>query len=265
MTEPVAFYLPEPDGTFRSTTATTSPWDPTQQHGGPPSALLARAIELCSPRPDMAVCRVSVDFLGGIPQGVMTVEAEVIRPGRRVELVEARLSTAGRTAVVARAWRMRVSPGSAPAMPEQAVQPPELPDPQPQRYFASVAPDWGYGRAIEWRFVGGHYTELGPARVWARPRLPLVHGETTSGLQRALIIADSANGLSSVLSLDEWLFVPPTLSLTLYREPVGDWILVDAETVIDSRGTGMAQAAVSDRDGAFGVATQPLLVQRRAD
>jgi hypothetical protein len=194
----------------------------------------------------------------------MTIETEVLRPGRRVELVEARLSVAGRCAVVARAWRSQVRPDSAPAVPASPVAPPELPGAQPQRYFVGVDPSWGYGHAIEWRFVRGGYDEPGPVSVWARPRLPLVAGEPITALQRALIIADSANGLSAELDFADWLFVPPTLNVTVYREPRGEWILLTASSVIDPRGTGMAHAGLSDASGEFGVATQPLLVQRRS-
>ncbi len=194
----------------------------------------------------------------------MSIETEVLRPGRRVELVEARLSVGGRRAVVARAWRSQIQPGSAPGRPVSPVRPPELPAAQPQRYFVGVDPSWGYGRAIEWRFVQGGYDEPGPVSVWARPRVPLVADEPSSALQRALIIADSANGLSAELDFADWLFVPPTLGVTVYREPLGEWVLLTASSVIDPRGTGMAHASLSDESGEFGVATQPLLVQRRS-
>jgi hypothetical protein len=189
----------------------------------------------------------------------MTVDAEVIRPGRRIELVEARLSADGRPVATARAWRSQVT--DVPA-PEQPVLAP-LPEAQTQRFFPSMHPDWGYGRANEWRFVRGNLSETGPATVWVRPRIPLVLGEATTGLQRALIIADSTNGVSAELDLNEWLFIPPTLTLTVFREPIGEWILLDATTRLDPRGSGMAHATLSDRSGEFGVATQPLLVQRR--
>ena len=40
-----AFYLPLGDDRWGATRHTTGPWDAGFQHGGPPSALLARAIE----------------------------------------------------------------------------------------------------------------------------------------------------------------------------------------------------------------------------
>ena len=263
-TGPAGFYLPTADGGLDSTPATTSPWDDTLQHGGPPSALLARAIEACQPRADMAVSRITIDFLGAIPQGRMTVTAQVLRPGRRIELLEAQLFAGSRCVAVARAWRGQIGPDAAPQVPAGSPRPHPLPGPQPQSFFTVVDPDWGYGRAIEWRFVSGGFNELGPVLVWARPTMPLVAGEPVSGLQRALILADSANGLSAELSLTEWLFIPPALTVTVYREPQGEWLLLDARTRIDSRGSGMAHATLFDQQGEFGVATQPLLVQRRS-
>lgn len=260
---PAAFYLPVSDGIYDSTSATTSPWDGQQQHGGPPSALLARTIQACTPRPDMAVSRISIDFLGPIPQGRMEVSAEVLRPGRRVELVEARLDVAGRRVAVARAWLGQVDVDTAPAVPTDPPPVPARPGPQEQAYFPGVDPEWGYGRAIEWRFVRGSYLELGPAVVWARPLLPLVAGEPMTGLQRTLLVADSINGISCELDLTEWLFIPPGLTFTGYRESDSEWVLLDATTLVDPRGAGLAHATVFDPEGQIGVATQPLLVQRR--
>lgn len=258
-----AFYLPVADGVFDSTTATESPWGPAQQHGGPPSALLARAIEGCGPRPEMAITRIAIDFLGPIPQGRVTVTTEVLRPGKRVELVEARLAVDGRVAAAARAWRIATAPGSAPPVPVTPAPPATLPPPQDQVFFRDVDASWGYGRAVEWRSIKGGFAEPGPATVWARPRIPLVAGEPLTGLPRALVVADSINGLSAELDVTEWLFIPPALTVTVHRRPTGDWILVDAVTTVDASGTGMSHGTLSDASGEFGVATQPLLVARR--
>lgn len=260
---PAGFYLAIGVDEFESTVATTSPWDPAQQHGGPPSALLARAIERVGPRPDLVVARFSVDFFGSVPQGRLTTSAEVLREGRRIELVEATLRVESRTVAVARAWRVKPSPDVT--APVVAAPVAELPGEQPQRYFAMLDPSWGYGRAIEWRFVRGGYRELGPSTVWTRVRLPLVAGEEPSGLQRMLVIADSTNGLSAVLDLREWLFIPPGLTLTTNRVDAGEWLLLDAVTTIDRSGVGLAHASIADEHGQLGLVTQPLLLQRRND
>src|SRR5690625_3719165 len=101
---PAAFYLPIAENEFDSTAATTSPWDETMQHGGPPAALLARAVERVRPDEDMPIGRISIDMLGPIPQGRIRTEAQILRPGKRIELIEAKLWANERLAVTATAW-----------------------------------------------------------------------------------------------------------------------------------------------------------------
>lgn len=259
---PAAFYLPLAENEFDSTAATMSPWDESMQHGGPPAALLARAVERVRPDAGMPIGRISIDMLGPIPQGRIRTEAQILRPGKRIELVEAKLWANEKLAVTATAWRLRATPG---ATTEQAhtVEAPALPEEQEQVYFPGVDPDWGYGRAIEWRFVAGSYHETGPANVWARPRIPLVAGEETSPVQRLAIVADSANGLSAELSQTEWAFIPPTMTLTLGRQPGTEWVNITARTIISADGRGVTDGDLYDQDGYLGVVSQPLLVAAR--
>lgn len=140
---------------------------------------------------------------------------------------------------------------------------PPIPPPQRQRFSAGVPADWGYGHAIDWRFVGGGFDRIGPATVWTRVRLPLIDGQEPSSLQRMVIVADSANGLSAELDFGAWLFVPTSFSLTVHRHLVGEWMLLDATTRIETSGVGMANADLADPDGRLGVITQPLVVARR--
>ena len=123
------FYVPlSGDGSrWRATGHTAGPWDPTAQHGGPPSALLGRATERCAPRDDVVVARVSVELLGPVPVGELDLRVRVARPGRSVELVEAVLAAGGRD--VARAWAWRVLRTSATPVPDRRPVPPALPEP----------------------------------------------------------------------------------------------------------------------------------------
>lgn len=258
-----AFYLPTgDDGTFESTPATASPWDDSLQHGGPPAALLARAVESVRSDPALAIARFTADMLGGIPQGTMRVEAHVARPGRRVELVEASLWAGDRLAVKASAWLIRTTPGSTREHWRPEAETPAIPPASSERFFEGVSPDWGYGRALDWRFVSGGY-EPGPATVWARLRVPLVAGEQASPVQRLLTLADSTNGLSGSLPMSSWYFIPPTVTVTIERPPVSEWMLLDARSTIGPNGVGLAQGDMSDEHGRFAVVTQPLMVAPR--
>ncbi|MBO0771805.1 MAG: thioesterase family protein, partial [Actinobacteria bacterium] len=100
------FYVPAGQDTWRATIHTTGPWDPGSQHGGPPSALLGRAIQRCAPRDDMVVARFTCEILRAVPVGEIEVTARVARPGRSVELLEAAARSGGREVARASAWRV---------------------------------------------------------------------------------------------------------------------------------------------------------------
>jgi hypothetical protein len=229
------------------------------QHGGPPSALLARAIET-EPAPWPAVViRMSVDILGPVPVDEVTLRTEVLRSGRSVELVQAELAAHGRVAVRATAWRVRETPHVLPDRPEPVHDVPPFPDAD------APAPPWpgGYLRAMQWRIAAGAWNQPGPATVWARMRLPLVADEQATGLQRVMVLADSGNGVSNVLPQQDWLFINPDLTVHLAAEPEGEWICLDAATTVDTHGFGLAASRLFDRQRLVGRGAQALFVGPR--
>jgi hypothetical protein len=247
--------------TFTATRATESPWDERLQHGSPPTALLARAMLRAHPREDMRLARITSEFLGPIPRGEMRVTTRVLRPGRRIELLEGVLESGGREVVSARAWRIAVQPaGSVP--PATTPPDPVPPVPGPQEPLTWLR-GWGYAESMEWRYVN-HKDGPGPAAVWARTRIPLVAGEPMEPLDRALLLVDSANGISGELPMDGWLFVPPSLTVAVERYPEGEWVLLEARTTLTDDGLGLTSSRLADERGYFGSGTQPLLVERRA-
>ena len=262
---PEAYYLPVGDDELESTAATTSPWDLTMQHGGPPSALLARAVDRTTDDPAFTIARLTVDMLGPIAQGRIRTEAEVVRPGRRVELVTARLFANDRLACSATAWRVRETAESTRHLVDGAAALPPIPETGVTSFFEGVPPDWGYGPSIEWRFVEGGFDgpASGRARLWTRVRIPLVAGEETAPLHRLMVVADSTNGVSARLPIQEWWSIPNTLTVTVERVPTGEWMWMDAATDISPHGRGVAHSTMSDRDGVLAHVAQPLLVSRR--
>ena len=247
---------------------TTGPWDAGAQHGGPPSALLGREMQRCQPRDDMIVARFTCEILGAIPVGEISVAARVTRPGRSVQLIEATASAGGREVARACAWRVlrtAAAVASRPAAP--AVLPGEGEREGEREGGPTVGPrgGWvdGYLSAIEWRGVRGGFTEPGPATVWARMRYPLVPDEEPGPLERVLAIADSGNGVSRELDIASWHFINPELTVHLHREAAGEWICLDAQTVISAGGAGLATSVLSDLDGPVGVGAQSLLIAPR--
>src|SRR5262245_39733345 len=143
-----AFYLPTADDSFLATEHTEGPWTPGAQHGGPPAALLGRAIERTPGLAGAMVSRVTCEILGPVPVGDLTIRTRLVRSGRSVELVEAELEAGGRTAMRAAAWRIRTGEFAVPEIVADDAQPP-LP-----RGEVADDPRWrsGYLDAIEWQF-----------------------------------------------------------------------------------------------------------------
>jgi hypothetical protein len=259
-----AFY--EPDGDlFRATELTRGPWDPGAQHAGPPAALLGYAIERLPETEDFQVGRITFEILRSMPIGPVRVEAEVARPGKRVQMVEAALSDAdGEVLMRARGWRLRKARLDLPGEALLASQPPAPPADGKAAEFFPIEQEHGYHSAMEIRFVAGGWLEPGPATAWLRMRRPLVAGEEPTPLQRLLVAADVGNGISAALDFRRFLFINVDLTVHLERMPKGDWIGVDAATLPRPKGVGTAESTLFDVDnGRVGRALQTLLISER--
>jgi hypothetical protein len=258
---PDAYYLPLGDDRYTATEHTQGPWDSALQHGGPPSALLARELERIPADDPRVVVRLAIDLLGPVPVGDVQLASRVIRPGRKVELVEAELSAGDRVAVRARAWRLRSATLDLPDGADVRRAPPQFPDTD-----GPSAPGWagGFIDSLQARFSKGGWNSAGPATLWARMRGPLVAGEEPSGLQRLMVLADCGNGISSWLPIVTWMFINPDLDVHLARQPEGEWLCLEAETSLDpDHGFGLASSRLYDQTGQVGTGAQSLFVTPR--
>jgi hypothetical protein len=238
---------------------TRGPWDPHAQHAGPPSALLARALELCEPRDGLRIGRVTVEILAPIPIEPLTVSARVARPGRSVEMLEASLEGASGEVMRARGWRLAETDITADW--EQEEPPPGRQDAEALEFF-QTGEKVGWHTAMEIVFARGRFLEPGPATVWMRPRVGLVAGEPISPLQRTMLAADGGNGVSAPLDWSTHIFINTDLTVHLLRPPEGEWVCLDSVTHVD--GLGMSDTALWDERGRIGRAAQTLLVRKRA-
>jgi hypothetical protein len=189
------------------------------------------------------------------------VEARVVKPGRRFQIVDATVSAEGREVAWARANLLRTDAADAPRTPPGPRLEPG-PDALSRHRYAPDREGFGL-TAMDLRFAEGGFREPGPAKAWFRLDLPLVEGERPTPAQRALAAGDFGNGISAVVDWNAWLFVNTELTVHLHREPAGEWIGVDAVTHLDGGGTGLSTSVLHDRDGPFGRAAQALFVARR--
>jgi hypothetical protein len=257
------FYLLDGPTRFASTRSTAGPWGPDSQHGGPPAALLTRAVESLAREDgsDRVVGRLTMELLGPVPVGPLRVEASVVRPGRSVELVEATAYDEQRDRPCARATAWLFPAGDDGPVP-QGEPPAHRPD---DGVAKQAPPSWsgGYLDAIDWRWITGAVDEPGPGVVWMRPAVELVDGETMSPVQRLMTCVDSASGVSAVLDLAKWRFLNTELTVHVLRPPVGEWVCLDAVTTLGPGSVGIAASAVYDEQGLVARSAQALLVARR--
>jgi len=82
-------------------------------------------------------------------------------------------------------------------------------------------------------------------------------------LQRTAMVGDFCNGVSTVLEWGQWTFINGDLTISLARPPIGEWILLDAQTWLGDGGSGIAFAKLGDQRGYFGRAVQSLVIEPR--
>jgi hypothetical protein len=246
---------------YLATDLALGPWAPGALHGGAPAALLARAFAQAAPAPGLRPARITYEFLRPVPVGPLAVRIEVVRPGRRVTLLDGSLTDPEGTEVCrARALLLVASEISGTGAPEPlAFGGPDAGEvndwPEERPMFAT--------QAMEIRFVEGRFREPGAATAWFRLRHPLVAGEPITPVERVAAAGDFGNGIASVLSWDEHIFINPDLTLYIEREPAGEWVALQSRMRVTQGSVATAESVLWDEQGRIGRATQTLLVGPR--
>ena len=289
---PESIFLPEGEGRYTPTEYARGPWDPGAQHGGAPATLIAGAFERMEPGAELPFARLSFSFLRPVPLAPLQLTTRIVRPGRRVQELEAELHTVGSAngteggELVCRAHALRIlpAPEELPALALRVVEthePPPLPG-REEGHSVHFAPGGGEYRsfaasAMEMRFLHGRplkgqlpevgvssaHSPVGTAGVWMRLCSPVLPDELPTPLVYAMAAADFGNGIAAVLPFEEYVFINADLAITLNRSPEGEWIGLDARTMLHPGGIAWAESVMHDERGPFGLATQALVVQPR--
>jgi hypothetical protein len=237
------------------------PWDAGMQHGSAPAALAVWAAEaILTPEP-MQIARVTIDLMRPVPIGPLTLQTEVLRQGRKIQLCAVRLLAGDALVVGATILKIKAQALTLPA--GVADRPVELPGPdqsRPEPADFSASP---FVAGMSLRAARGRFGVPGPGAIWYRVDRPLVQGSKVSQAMRAVVAADFCNGTSAALDFREWTFINADLTVSFARQPQGEWILVDAETMVGPDGAGLATARLADQHGYFGRAVQSLVIEKR--
>ncbi len=237
------------------------PWDAGMQHGSAPAGLVVWAAEAIPTPVPMQIARVTIDLMRPVPIAPLTLETEVLREGRKIQLCAVQLRADNAVVVGATVLKIKTQVLALP--PEVADAAVELPGPD-----QSLLEEPGFGSSpfvtgISMRAARGRFGVPGPGAIWYRVDRPLVEASPVSQAMRAVVAADFCNGTSAALDFLDWTFLNADLTVNFARAPVGEWILVDAKSRIGPDGAGLAMARLADVKGYFGRAVQSLVIEKR--
>ena len=246
------------DRRYRATDEVSGAWDVRHQHIAPALGLLVHAVEQDRDgrRTDgLVVGRLSFDILGTVPVDVVEIDVRVLRAGRSIELVEARLAHAGRDVVVLRAWLMQASDTTplsgtplAPMPPPETLAPWDPTSVWPGGFIASAE-------------VRREQEEPGRARFWVRSRTTLLDDEPVSDLARLAGLLDIANGMTVRVTPADVAFPNIDLTAHLFEQPRGEWIGFDTSVSFGGGGLGLTSSVLHDQRGPVGTLAQSLTVR----
>jgi hypothetical protein len=248
---------------FVPTDFARGPWDSDACHGGPPTALLARAAERALPH--LRLARLTVELLRPVPMAGFTVATEVAKAGRATGTTRAAIVDAGGDIrALATGTHVTVSPAALfPATLDNSdVATPRLADAEPGSFpFNRLRHDRpGFNRAVEMRYPPGEDPGAGATTVWMRT-IALLPGEEPSPFQRICPLADCGNAFSRHADPDQVQFINTDLTIALHRDPVGEWLGSRASSQWQPSGVGLADALLFDDRGVVGRALQTLLLR----
>jgi hypothetical protein len=269
MNEDEALYVRDGDA-FVGTNCTRGAWHANGQSGGAVLALVGHVLEDVATLTAMSLTRLTVDIVRPVPVGErLHVRSEVVREGKKIQLVDLEVACGGTVTTRARALRVRdrdVSPlpgmpaSTSAHNPSAALPPPEGLEGVDHR--EGVADFLRYGaemrRTIE-PIDGVH-------AVWCRLRVPVVAGEPVRATSRAALPLDIVNLLGVALDPTRASSINPDVTGHLCRAPVGEWVALTGHTYYSHVvGHGVSMAAMSDGQGVFGVTSTSQLLEPVAD
>ena len=237
------------------------PWSPDMQHGSAPAGLVTWAAEAMPTPVPMHIARLTIDLMRPVPLVPLAIETEVLRQGRKIQLCEVRLKADDVLVVRATVLKIRSEVQELPAGIADA--PIDVPGPEQSRVEPADFSSSPFVSGMSLRAARGGFAHPGSSAIWYRVDRPLVEGAPISQVMRAVVASDFSNATSVALDFRHWTFLNADLTISLARQPVGDWILLDGDCYIGQDGAGLAMARLGDQRGYFGRAVQSLVIEKR--
>ncbi|OED40003.1 hypothetical protein AB833_12475 [Chromatiales bacterium (ex Bugula neritina AB1)] len=256
-----SFFTTRDNHWFQPTSHTRGPWDANHCHAGPPTGMIARALEQLLP--GQRLTRLTVNLIRPVPFSGFQITTEVTRTGRIVSIsTAALLDHDGKQCVTATALHMTPQSNTPfPTLHNDPVYKPEdaVPGKFPIEKSLHNMPSFK-DDGVSVMYPEGQTNKPGPTISWLRT-VPLLPDETPSAFQRICPLADCGNAFSRNAEPWEVNFMNPDLTLLLHRDPVGEWLGTDAQSHWQPDGIGMSDARLFDQRGSVGRAIQTLLLR----
>jgi hypothetical protein len=256
----------ERDGTrYMPTQLARGPWSPKALHGGAPSALFATVCEMHDPGPAAFVARLTIELMRPVPLAPLELKVRTIRPGRKVQWIEAMLSDeSGHEVARATVLRIRSDDVDTSGSVHPQVDPPPPPDDSENQKFPFGEGSVGFWNVHDVRLVRGSWMEPGPGIAWFRLNCPVIAGEPISPIARVAAAADFGSGVGNPVRLTNANAINPELTVHVHRHPSTEWVCLESGAWAQPHGVGMADTMLHDERGVIGRGVQTLLVEPAA-
>ncbi len=231
-------------------------------------ALLGHVLEDVPTLVPMSLTRLTVDIVRPVPVGRhLDVVTEVLREGKKIQLVDLTMSAGDTVTTRARALRIRdrdvtglpgLPPSTSAVNPAATLPPPEaIPAVDPYPGVAEFLRQGAEMRRSEAPIDGVNV-------VWCRLRVPVVDDEPVRATSRAALPLDIANMIGVHLDPARATSINPDVTGHLCRVPVGEWVALTGHTHYDHAvAHGVSMAVMSDVEGVFGTTSTSQLLDTR--
>jgi hypothetical protein len=254
---------------FVGTTLTQGGWDRRHMNGAAVLSLLGHCLDDVPTLVPMVLARFTADLARPLPIGPrLRVVPEVVREGKKLQLVQLRIVVRDVEHAWASALRLRVDDlSSRPTVPESSAPSPTADALLvPRRELTSMrdrsADLPGFLHAIDlWRAPRLDGEGSG---YWARLDTPVVAGEVNTASASITFAFDCANVMGIEDPMADVTMINPDVTAHVLRPPADEWVAVTGETFVEPRmGRSMTVATYSDSRGMYAHGSLSQLVQPR--
>lgn len=250
---------------FTPTACAHGPWGAHLVHGGSTGGLMAYVLEQCAPNPDMRMVRTTLDMFRPVPMAPLRVESEVLREGRRLQMVEATIYAEDKAVARSVGIRMRKSEIKVPEKYQPSTATPEGPVGLQELKLSGDAQGErlpGLNSSLEVRRLHG-FDGKGEGCAWFKVPVPVVEGVKNTPFVHLGIISDFGNGLAQLFLPETMGMINGDINLYLHRDPRGEWIALESKATMSETGVGVVNTQVYDTDGLVAQCHQAVMVQVR--